>query len=75
LPPSGLERRLREMRFHMIDSQDLASMQRTETKLIAHAPFLKLLCDQGRARAQAWLLENAGAVGRRATVDLDGCFG
>jgi NTE family protein len=75
LPPGSLERRLREMRFHMIDSQDLASMQRTETKLIAHAPFLELLRDQGRERAEAWLTEHASAVGRQATVDLNACFG
>jgi NTE family protein len=59
----------------MIDSQDLASMQRTETKLIAHSPFLELLHGQGRERAAAWLGEHANAVGRRATVDMDSCFG
>jgi NTE family protein len=75
LPAGGLERRLREMRFHMIDSQDLASMQRTETKLIAHTPFLQLLRTQGRERGDAWLLEHASAVGRRTTVDLDRYFG
>lgn len=75
LPTGTLERRLREMRFHMVDSQDLASMQRTETKLIAHTPFLELLHDQGRERATAWLSEHANAVGRRATVDMNSCFG
>ena len=75
LPAGNLERRLREMRFHMIDSQDLASMQRTETKLIAHTPFLELLHAQGRERATAWLGEHASAVGRRATVDMNRCFG
>ncbi|MEP6875886.1 MAG: patatin-like phospholipase family protein [Burkholderiales bacterium] len=75
LPTGGLERRLRDMRFHMIDSQDLASMQRTETKLIAHTPFLELLHAQGRERAHAWLAEHADAVGRRATVDMNSCFG
>jgi len=75
LPSGNLERRLREMRFHMIDSQDLASMQRTETKLIAHRPFLELLQAQGRERAAAWLGEHASAVGRRATVDMNACFG
>jgi len=59
----------------MIDSQDLASMQRTETKLIAHTPFLELLQAQGRERATAWLAEHASAVGRRATVDMNSCFG
>lgn len=75
LPAGSLERRLRDMRFHMIDSQDLTSMQRSETKLIAHAPFLELLHGQGRERAQAWLAEHAGAVGKRPTLDLAACFG
>jgi NTE family protein len=30
-----LERRLQKMRFHMIDSSQLASLQRTDTKLLA----------------------------------------
>jgi NTE family protein len=69
-----LERRLCQMRFHMIDTHDLASLQRTETKLIAHRPFLTLLHDQGAERAGAWLEEHAAAVGRRATIDLKQWF-
>jgi NTE family protein len=75
LPLGRLERRLLGARFHMIESQDLASLQRAETKVIAHGPFLELLRDQGRERAQAWLAEHAGAVGRRTTVDLRKWFG
>jgi NTE family protein len=69
-----LERRLLNMRFHMIDSNDLASLQRTETKMIAHGPFLELLRDQGRERGQAWLAEHVDAVGNRTTVDLQKWF-
>ena len=70
-----LERRLQKMRFHMIDSNDVASLQRTDTKLLAHAPFLELLQGQGREHASAWLAEHADGVGRRSTVDVKKWFG
>ena len=69
-----LERQLQKMRFHMIDSSQLVSLQRTETKLLAHPPFLELLNEQGRERGTNWLTEHAGNVGRRSTVDLKQCF-
>lgn len=73
-PAGRLERRLHAMRFHMIDTQDLESMQRTETKLIAHQPFLALLREQGRVRAQGWLAAHGNHVGLAATVDLKKWF-
>ena len=69
-----LERRLHKTRFHMIDSAHLASLQRTETKLLAYAPFLDLLRGQGRERASNWLADHGDAVGRRSTVDVKKCF-
>ncbi|MDE2565900.1 MAG: patatin-like phospholipase family protein [Burkholderiales bacterium] len=69
-----LERRLHEMRFHMIDTQDIASMQRSETKLIAHGPFLELLHDHGVARAQAWLKQHRAALGASGTLDVAQSF-
>ncbi|WPC68874.1 patatin-like phospholipase family protein [Rhodoferax ferrireducens] len=69
-----LERRLQKMRFHMIDASELVSLQRTETKLLVHAPFLELLCGQGRERATAWLSESADGIGRRSTVDMKKWF-
>ena len=70
-----LERRLQQMRFHMIDSSDLASLQRTETQLLAYGPFLERLRQQGRERTAAWLSDHAGRIGRRSTVDLQTRFG
>jgi NTE family protein len=69
-----LERRLHQMRFHMIDSSDLVSLQRTDTKLLAHGPFLELLRGQGRERAIAWLADHSRGVGRRSTVDVKKWF-
>ncbi len=57
-------------RFHLIDSNHLAVLQRSETKMLAHAPFLEMLHGQGREHAQRWLSEHADAVGRHSTVDL-----
>jgi NTE family protein len=69
-----LERRLLAMRFHMLDTNSHASLQRTDTKALAHRPFLERLRAQGRECAQAWLDEHADAVGRRTTVDLKRWF-
>ena len=70
-----LERRLQHMRFHMIDSSALPSLQRTDTKLLAYAPFLAQLHAQGRESAEAWLAAHRSAVGSRSTVDLKTWFG
>lgn len=69
-PNGKLESKLQSARFHMIDTSELASLQRTDTKALAHAPFLELLCGQGRERATAWLAEHGDQVGRRSTVDI-----
>jgi NTE family protein len=69
-----LERRLQKMRFHMIDASELVSLQRSETKLLAHSPFLELLRAQGRERATDWLARSADDIGRRSTVDMKKWF-
>lgn len=69
-----LERRLQKLRFHMIDSSEVASLQRTDTKMLAHGPFLELLREQGRSCAEAWLSGAFENVGRRATVDIGRLF-
>jgi NTE family protein len=69
------ESKLRSMRFHMIDVSQLASLARTETKALAHAPFLGLLRDQGRERAEAWLATHSNDVGERSSVDVQTWFG
>lgn len=71
----ALESKLQSMRVHMIDVCDLASLERTETKALAHAPFLELLCGQGRERAANWLEEHAKDVGQRSSIDVQRWFG
>ncbi len=65
-----LERRLQSMRFHMIDSGNVAGLQRTETQLLAYGPFLEMLRGQGHERARAWLSKDVGSVGRRSSIDV-----
>ncbi len=74
LMPGRLERRLQKLRFHMIDSSDLASLARSETQLLAHPPFLERLCSQGQARANEWIASELEGVGRRSTVDVKKWF-
>ena len=70
MPLGRLERRLQALRFHMIDSSDVTSLLRTDTKLLAHGPFLDLLRGQGRERAGEWLSRHLDGIGRRSTVDM-----
>jgi NTE family protein len=70
-----LERRLRKMRFHMVDASEVATLARSDTKMLAHTPFLELLREQGRARAKDWLARHFEGVGRRSTVDVMEVFG
>ena len=76
-PDAGgtLESKLREMRFHMIDVCELASLERFETQALAHEPFLQILHRQGRERASNWLQDHAPDVGKRSSVDLQKWFG
>jgi NTE family protein len=75
LPLGALERRLRRMRFHLIYAHDQLGALASETKLIAHLPFLERLRDAGRERAHAWLAQHGDALGRRSSVDLLRTFG
>jgi hypothetical protein len=74
-PLGGLERRLHQMRFHMVDTSDVASLRRSATRLLAYGPFLAQLHQQGRERGQAWLDTCLESVGHRSTVDVERHFG
>lgn len=70
-----LEQRLLDMRFHMIDTSQLESLDRSDSKLLPHGPFLQQLNEQGRERAALWLQDHAAALGRRSSIDLQALFG
>ena len=63
------------LRHRMFDASELASLQRTETKLLAYGPFLERLREQGRERGAVWLADKAAGVGRHSTVDVHRHFG
>ena len=70
-----LDAKVRSMRIHMIDVCDVAILERTDTKALAYAPFLEMLRDQGRERAELWLATDASDVGLRSSVDVQKWFG
>jgi NTE family protein len=72
---SWLEQRLHDMRFHMIDVNELTSLERSETKVLTHAPFLERLSNQGRERGLEWLKAHADSIGKRGTLDVKKWFG
>ncbi|WP_404385069.1 patatin-like phospholipase family protein [Caenispirillum salinarum] len=70
LPPEDY----RKMFIHMVSGGDEMAALSASSKFNTEWEFLTWLRDLGRARAQAWLDENAGALGERSTVDVERTF-
>jgi NTE family protein len=68
------QRRLRRLRWHLIDAQDALGPLASETKLLAHRPFLEKLHGMGMHRARVWLQGDAARVGKSSTVHLPSWF-
>lgn len=73
--PGTLERRLRRLRWHLIDGHDDLSSLPDESRLFAHPQLLLRLRDAGRARAMDWLTQHADRIGRTSSADLQHWFG
>jgi NTE family protein len=58
----------------MLDSSGLVNLERSDTKLLAHGPFLELLREQGHARCKDWLANNLSAIGKNATLNVEEAF-
>jgi len=71
LPLGKLARRVRGLNFHLIEADELIGKMRIEKSFNADLEFLLKLKEEGRLRAQAWLEQNAGQIGRRSSIDLD----
>ena len=69
-PATGLQGRIAQARWHLVDGAPLLAALRGETRLIAHLPFLLRLREAGRAAALAWLQAHGAQVGRRSSVSL-----
>jgi NTE family protein len=74
LPWGRLERRLRQMNFHLIEAEALVSQLAMDSKLNTHLPFITMLRDLGRAQADLWLANNFSSIGNRSSVDLAELF-
>jgi NTE family protein len=59
-----------QMRIHRIATEAM-SILNASSKLIAEWDFLRLLRDEGRRSAQAFLERHAGDIGVRSSYDLD----
>jgi NTE family protein len=66
-----LERRLLELNLHLIETDEKVSQLEIEKTLNTSLPFLQRLKAEGRARAESWLAQNEGALGRRSTLDME----
>ena len=75
LAKGWLEQRLQDMRFHMIDVNELTSLERSDTKVLTHTPYLDLLREQGNERGMAWLKTHADCIGKRGSLDVNKWFG
>jgi len=69
-----LERRLRRLRWHVIDVHDTVAGLPLASKAIAHPQWLQRLRDAGRDHAQAWLSSHGASLGRRSSADLQRLF-
>lgn len=65
-----LERRLRRLNMHVIDSQQLMSRLSTLSKLDTQSAFISALRDEGKRRTNAWLEKNFQLIGARSSFTL-----
>ncbi|WP_420477064.1 patatin-like phospholipase family protein [Noviherbaspirillum sp. ST9] len=70
-----LERRLRQLNMHVVESQELMSQLGRHSKLNAHPAFIHGLHEEGRRRAEAWLERNFRQIGVRSSFQLARLFG
>ncbi len=74
--PSGrLEHRLRQLKIHKIEAQDLMSQLAMHSKMNTNLAFLKRLHDEGRITAQAWLANKVETSPPRRPFNLRALFG
>jgi NTE family protein len=70
-----LERRLRRVRWHLVDVRDALAELPLASKAIAHPQWLQRLRDAGRHQALTWLERHGRSVGSRSSADIARWFG
>lgn len=65
-----LERRLRKLNIHSIDSKEFMGQLTTMSKLNTQAPFLHALRNEGRAQAERWLHNHFHHIGVQSSLNL-----
>jgi NTE family protein len=65
-----LERRLRNLNIHSIESRDFMNQLNRLSRLNTHAPFLQALRSEGRQRTAKWLDANFAHIGVRSSYNL-----
>ena len=71
LPLGKLAEKVKQLNFHLIEADDMIGKMRIEKSFNADLAFLLKLKEEGRQRADAWLEQNAGLLGRRSSIDLN----
>ncbi|MAY41266.1 MULTISPECIES: patatin-like phospholipase family protein [unclassified Neptuniibacter] len=71
---SGIERRFRRLRFHLIESDEVLSSLEQSSKYDTRQAFLQELKAFGRLKAEHWIDSNWRDIGQRSTCDLKSLF-
>jgi NTE family protein len=65
-----LERRLRHLHIHSVESKEFMSRLTPLSKLNTYAPFLHALRNEGRSQAEIWLAQHFRDIGVRSSFNL-----
>jgi NTE family protein len=66
----AFERRVRRLRLHLIESDELLASLDRASKYDTRLHFLEALRDRGRAQADRWLVQHGHCIGRSSSCDL-----
>ena len=73
-PKGRLERRLSQLRIHLIDAEETLNEFEADSHFNTSLPFLTKLRDIGRARTEQWLSQHYDRIGEANTADLADLF-
>lgn len=71
IPLGRMQRKLRSLHMHLIDSREYMSRLSTLSKANTHSSFIAALHDEGKNRAEQWLEDNFHLIGARSSCSLE----